>query len=124
MLRHSFLLWGLFFALGLSACRATGPETVPAAQFRVQMQLPGAQLVDVRTPEEFAQGHLPGAILMDVNAAPFNEQVATLDPARPVLVYCRSGSRSQTALSILRQKGFTHLIELQGGILAWDGPVE
>jgi len=124
MLRQSFLLLGLFFALGFSACRATGPEKVPAAQFRVQMQLPGTQLIDVRTPEEFAQGHLPGAVLMDVNAAHFDAQVATLDPARPVLVYCRSGNRSQTAMHIFKQIGFTHLIELQGGILAWDGPVE
>lgn len=77
-------------------------------------------IVDVRTPEEFAAGRIQGAVNLDVEDLPaFTDGVAELDPAQTYAVYCRTGSRSATATDYLVQVGFTSVIELDGGIVAW-----
>ena len=77
------------------------------------------QLVDVRTPEEYAAGHLPGAANIDWLADGFIDQSrATLDAARPVLVHCRTGKRSAAAAAKLAAAGF-HVANLLGGYEAW-----
>lgn len=78
-----------------------------------------AILVDVRTPEEFAGGHLVDAINVDVKSDAFGQNILVLDKTKPVLVYCLAGSRSKTASDYLLQKGFTNVIELEGGYLKW-----
>lgn len=85
------------------------------------------QLLDVRTADEFADGHIPGAENIDVFDNNFVD-IATkaLDPSRPVAVYCRSGKRSADAATLLSEKGYD-VTNLEGGILAWirqDKPVE
>ena len=78
------------------------------------------QLLDVRTQDEFDEGHLPGAILIDVKDSTFMEQATSqLAKAKPVAVYCRSGRRSANAASKLVKAGF-EVINLDGGILAWQ----
>lgn len=76
----------------------------------------GAYVVDVRTPQEFAQGHVPGAINLPV------EEVArwadTLPKDKPVYLYCRSGNRSRQAAAYLKGKGYTNLYNVEGGVLA------
>ncbi|ACY47169.1 rhodanese-like domain-containing protein [Rhodothermus marinus] len=62
-------------------------------------------VIDVRTPEEFAQGHLEGAINLDLMASDFHEKVARLDPNRTYYLYCRSGNRSGQAARLLRKRG-------------------
>ena len=74
-------------------------------------------LIDVRQPEEFAQGAVEGAILMPLFET--GKRSAELDPASPLLVYCRSGSRSKLAARILAVKGFKDVKNVAGGILAW-----
>ena len=66
-------------------------------------------LLDVRTPEEFATGHLAGAQLMNFEAADFDARLATLDKNATYAVYCRSGNRSGQALERMEAAGFTHL---------------
>ena len=78
------------------------------------------QLVDVRTPSEYAEGHISGAVNMDVQGESFAEQVKTLDKERPVALYCRSGRRSKLAAEQVVQAGF-EVDELKGGILSWQG---
>jgi thioredoxin len=78
-----------------------------------------AQLIDVRTPEEFQSGYINGSLNLDYNGADFKRQVASLDKSKPVLVYCLSGGRSASAARELRNNGFTEVIELKGGIMAW-----
>lgn len=78
-----------------------------------------SQLIDVRRPEEFREGHLKGAVNMDVNAADFVKRIAKLDTSRAVFVYCRSGRRSKAALKVFKDAGFTTVYELDGGILSW-----
>lgn len=77
------------------------------------------QLLDVRTPEEFAEGHLADAINIDVFNPDFLKiSLATLDKTKPVAVYCRSGKRSADAAAILAKNGYD-VTNLEGGILAW-----
>ena len=79
----------------------------------------GLVVLDVRTPEEFAEGHLEGAVLVDFYAADFAEQLAALDTDVPYLVYCQSGNRSGQALGVMEQLGFTSVVDVDGGIVAW-----
>lgn len=76
----------------------------------------GAQLVDVRTPAEFASGHVPGAINIPVHM--LSSHVGQLDKAKDIVVYCRSGARSASAASALLQSGFNAVYDL-GPISAW-----
>lgn len=113
----------LLSALALAqACSpaAPGAHELPASVFAERLQSsPGALLLDVRTPEEFAKGHLPDARNIDWNGPDFAPQTATLDKAAPVFVYCLSGARSADAARQLRAEGFAQVLELQGGILKW-----
>ena len=77
-------------------------------------------LLDVRTPEEFSEGHLQEAIDIDYNNPAFTSNITKLDKNKTVYVYCRSGRRSAEAASIMRSSGFKKVIELDGGILAWE----
>ncbi len=81
----------------------------------------GVQLLDVRTQEEWDEGHLKGAKRADVTADGFLEKAkAALDSKKPVLVYCRSGGRSAKATKALREAGFTTVHNMAGGITAWQ----
>lgn len=79
-----------------------------------------ASLIDVRTPEEYADGHLPNAINIDWSNDMFSKQVATLDKSKPVFVYCHSGRRSSAAAKAMRKAGFIEVYELQDGIVGWE----
>jgi rhodanese-related sulfurtransferase len=83
-----------------------------------------AIILDVRTPEEFNSGHLPGAVNINIQGYDFHEQIEDLDASRPYYVYCRSGARSATACRYMQSKGFTDVHNLLGGILAWEGEVQ
>jgi phage shock protein E len=88
---------------------------------------PTITVIDVRTPEEFAQGHLAGAAMIDFQSSAFAEDVAALDPSGRYLVYCRSGNRSAQAVTLMRELGFDEVYDMEGGIVAWSGadlPVE
>ena len=76
--------------------------------------------LDVRTPGEFASGHLPNAVNMDVESATFAQQVSELDPATTYAVYCRSGNRSKTAMQQMSDAGIEKAQDLDGGIVAWE----
>lgn len=76
-------------------------------------------LIDVRTQEEYAQGHLANAKVIDVTSNDFETRVSKLDKSKPVFVYCKAGSRSNKAASILSGLGFKEIYDLSGGITAW-----
>ena len=77
-------------------------------------------ILDVRTPEEFAEGHIPGAVLMNVKDAAFKDRVEELDKSKTILVYCSAGVRSEKAAGILRDSGFEHVYHLQNGLKGWN----
>jgi len=117
MKRYLFIC--LLALVGLSSCK--GFETIPVEEFESRMAAEGVQLIDVRTPEEFSQGHIPGALNVDCYNWNFAELVkATIDPSRPAALYCRSGKRSAATAKVLRKKGYD-VFDLEGGILAWAG---
>lgn len=76
-------------------------------------------VLDVRTPEEFADGHIDGAVLIDFYADDFADQVAALDPSAEYVVYCRSGNRSGQAVGLMRQLGFDQVYDMDGGVIAY-----
>lgn len=77
-------------------------------------------IVDVRTPEEYAAGHLPGAVNLNVGDPDFAAQVAELDPEGTYAVYCRSGNRSRTAMAVMQDAGIADVFGLEGGIGALE----
>lgn len=83
---------------------------------------PGALLLDVRTPEEYAEGHLPGARNLPLQSL---EGIASVVPAKdaPLYVYCRSGARSGQATGLLQRMGYTKVTNI-GGIMNYHGKVE
>lgn len=76
-------------------------------------------VIDVRTPAEFAAGHLSGAVNLDVNGPTFESGIAALDKSATYFVYCHSGRRSAVATQAMSDKGFTAVYELDDGIEAW-----
>ena len=93
--------------------------SVTASVFADSIDNSGVQLVDVRTPDEFAAGNIPGSVNIDVQTGHFGETAATmLDKAYTVAVYCRSGNRSKNAAKTLSMMGY-NVVELDGGYNDW-----
>jgi len=77
-------------------------------------------VLDVRTPREFAGGHIAGATNVDFNANSFSSVVGKLDRDRTYLVHCAAGGRSTKALDVLKKLGFRSVVHLDGGFSAWE----
>ena len=93
----------LSLALGLSGCASEKVDTKAATA-----------IIDVRTNQEFAAGHLSGAINIDVESVDFDTEIARLDKSGSYFVYCHSGRRSAIAASRMSELGFTNLTDLGG----------
>jgi len=78
------------------------------------------QLIDVRTPKEFNNGHIEDAVNINYYDKDFMDQMSTLDKNKDIYIYCRSGGRSGYAASKLKKQGFTKIYDLQGGMLNWN----
>jgi len=76
-------------------------------------------LIDIRTPQEYAQGHLPGAKLINYYDADFMQKMSKLDKSKDLYIYCRSGHRSGKAAQYLKTTGFPKIYDLKGGINNW-----
>jgi len=95
-------------------------STVNADEFQNFIANSGAQLLDVRARDEYDEGHIAGAMLVDVNENDFvDKATAMLDKQRPVAVYCRSGRRSARAASLLSAQGY-QVTNLAGGVMSWQ----
>lgn len=90
-----------------------------AEEFKKRLNDSEAQLIDVRTPEEFANGKIANATNSNFFDADFANQMGQLDKNKPVLVYCASGGRSAKAVALLKDMGFAEIHELKGGYNAW-----
>jgi phage shock protein E len=105
---------------------ATTGKQVTVDVFTAAIQDTDVVILDVRTPAEFASGHLPGAINLNVQAATFLNQVENLDKTATYAIYCRSGDRSQIALDAMMDAGFESVFGLAGGMTEWtaaDGDI-
>ncbi len=94
---------------------ATSPEVAQ------MLKNPPSDLIilDIRTPEEFATGHLEGAILVDFIAPDFEDKLAKLDMEAPYVLYCRTGARSSRAMVVMEKLGFTNVTHMVDGITGW-----
>lgn len=114
-----FLLVALL-AAGLTGCSGSGGGGhLGVSAFASTVEQPGTVVIDVRTPSEYGAGHLPGAINIDVEGGGFDQQIASLDKNASYALYCHSGRRSGIALDTMTSAGFTHVVDLSGGVTAW-----
>lgn len=102
----------------LAGCSSSGGSVanVSADQFMTASAEPGTVVVDVRTPGEYAAGHVDGAVNIDVESGNFASEIAALPKDTKYAVYCRSGRRSALATDQMAEAGFTSLVNLQGGV--------
>lgn len=87
---------------------------------------PNLVLIDVRTEGEVSEGMIPGAVWMDLSHKEFMANVLALPKEKNYCLYCASGGRSTMAVSFMEQHDFTHVVDLEGGIMTWisqDGEV-
>ena len=117
IMKYTSLVIAICFA---TACRPLVTTTLEPDLFEQTLgQASHPQLVDVRTPQEYDEGYIEGAVLMDIKVAGFDTQILQLNPEQPVFVYCRSGKRSLEAAKILEKHKFKVVYNLGGGINAW-----
>jgi thioredoxin len=106
----------------LNSCNnpQTANTNLSASDFANRIkEFPATTILDVRTPGEFAKGHIPNAVNYDWKGDEFEHQIAPLDKSKPVLIYCLSGGRSSAAAAKMRTEGFKEVWELDGGIMKW-----
>jgi rhodanese-related sulfurtransferase len=97
-----------------------GFKEVNAAEFEKRRAKGRAVVLDVRSPEEFAKGHVPGALNADINSPDFGAKVAQIDKKQTILVNCHAGSRGAIASAELAKLGFKTVCNLDGGLAAWE----
>lgn len=124
----SYSLGLVMLSAAFTQCQAASEtesnDSAPVAQVAPSAALDTSIVfLDVRTPEEFREGHLRNARLIDLYDPAFEQQVAKLDKNAPYLVYCRTGRRSQEAIRIMQAQGFKNLKNMDGGIVRWKGEV-
>ena len=122
-------LFLLFIVFSLESCTFSFEKkvegegevhSVSVEAFADSISRPGVQVVDVRTPEEFNSGNIPGSVNIDVMTGHFGEEASgLLDKSRTVAVYCRSGNRSKNAAKMLSMMGY-NVVELDSGYKAWQ----
>ena len=106
-------------ARAAAAREVGGFQELNAAHFN-KHRSEGAVVLDVRSPEEFAKGHVPGSVNIDINAPGFASKVADFDRSKPILVNCHAGSRGAIASAELARLGFKTVCNLEGGLAAWE----
>ena len=118
-MKHSLITLITAFLGSLLGCNAAEFKSVTPPEFQEVIADTAVQVLDSRTAEEYADGHIARAINIDVLKDDFADiATKTLDARRTVAVYCRSGRRSKKAAQILTEKGYT-VIELNKGYLSW-----
>lgn len=119
-MRRTTLLTLLALITLITCKQNNGYTSITPEEFKITIEREHTQLVDVRTAEEHAQGHISGSINIDVKQEKFIERATTtLDKANTIALYCRSGRRSKTAAKQLSQAGYK-VVELEGGYNTWQ----
>ena len=129
-MRKIFKLTTVFFtAIFLASCTGVGNSSIGYKQItmaeavKIMEEENGYIILDVRRPDEYAEGHIPGAINVANESIGTDEIPELPDKSQLILVYCRSGRRSKEASKKLVKLGYTNIIEF-GGILDWTGEIE
>lgn len=117
----------IFLTISIIGCNNKKPSktitengeinVVTAAEFKEKSA--NQIIIDIRTPEEFVSGHIEGAININLFDKTFVTELSKLDKSKPIFMYCRSGSRTSSAVKKASNLGFEKIYDLQGGIISW-----
>ncbi|MGM5470597.1 rhodanese-like domain-containing protein [Flavobacteriaceae bacterium LMO-SS05] len=121
-MKKSIFILGLVMFLVTMSCKnevQEGVKLVTPAEMQDILELDDVQLVDVRTPDEYKDGHIENSQNIDYNSPTFDEDINKLDKTKPVILYCGSGKRSAKCSIKLIAAGFEKIYELEGGITEW-----
>jgi rhodanese-related sulfurtransferase len=104
----------------LAGCSSSSSAIdLSVSEFSSKAAEAGVITLDVRTPGEYAEGHLEGARLIDFQSGNFENEISTLDKNATYAVYCRSGNRSSQAVKVMHDAGFHNVYNLNGGVIDW-----
>ena len=112
----------LILCINISACNSViaGNKQIPATELIEQIKLEKAPVIlDVRTPEEYSQGHIPGAINIEYRALPSRISEISSLSNKKIVVYCERGVRANIAEETLKKAGFTEVLHLEGDMSGW-----
>jgi len=122
-MKHKSLLWipiVLFMLVGCTQKEKDNTvELITVEEMDSLLQIGKVQLIDVRTPEEFTEGYIQGAINIDYRNENFKQLIEKVDKTKPVAVYCGRGGRSGSCATYMKNAGFTKIYDLDGGITRW-----
>jgi rhodanese-related sulfurtransferase len=119
------MVWVLLLVLSVAMTTLAGPAvtnvTVGKAQVLIRERAgkPDFVILDVRTPEEFAEGHIASSVNLDVQSRDFENALKKLDRKKSYLVYCRTGNRSRMATVAMESLGFRSIFHMNEGIVKW-----
>ncbi len=118
------LLLIAIFSLALFSCKKAEDsssviELITVEDMDSLLEMGKVQLVDVRTPDEYAEGHIEGALNINFNDDNFKDLISKVDKSKPVAVYCGRGGRSGKCSAYMKKAGFTKVYDLDGGITEW-----
>lgn len=107
--------------LGFMGCTAQNGSSIDSKEaYGLIKADSNITILDVRTAKEFADGHVAGAVNIDVNQTDFTQKIDELDRSKTYIVYCRSGRRSSKAVGIMSAKGFKNLYNVSDGFVGWN----
>lgn len=122
MNKIAFTLIAFFASVCMWAQDSGKIKSVTNNEFEKLIQSENVVILDVRTPKEFNEGHIPNAINIDYRSDAFMDSIKKLNKDKKIAVYCRSGGRSKLAAKKLIETGFD-VFELNKGIMNWSGAV-
>lgn len=124
-MKKLFYIFGVALVMMTACSNGKGYTSVSVDEFAKVIADNQVQLIDTRTEAEFNEGHIPGAINIDVNESDFEAKVGQkIDKNRPIALYCRGGRRSKIAAERIVALGYDDITELNTGFLSWTGEVE
>ena len=115
-----------FIILTLSCCshaQKQSFESLSNEQFNAFISKDSVIIIDVRTPKEFSEGHIPNAINIDVNSISFEDSIKKIPQNYKLAIYCRSGKRSKTAINSIYKWGYQG-VELNNGYINWNNKID
>lgn len=121
-MKRLFLLLFVATAFLFTSCKEesnTQVELVTPEEMQELTQLEDVQLIDVRTPEEYKEGHIVNSQNIDYYSENFENEIQELDKTKPVILYCKSGTRSGKCVDKMKDAGFVKIYDLDGGITKW-----
>lgn len=117
-IRH---LVALFVAVFVSACSSTDEAAISVEEFASMVDSKACLIVDVRTAEEYVEGHIEGAATIDFYSPEFEHKFRFIDVNQCMVFYCNTGNRSGQAVHLLKEElGFANIVLLNGGMNAWE----